>query len=141
MMFLNHDDQLYIIYTQVIHLIQLETSIKKKAAKNIEENQKEYFLREQMKVIQAELGNDSESEYEELHRQIVTKNLPKKVLEKLLKELNKFSKAPFGSPESAVLRTYLETCLEIPFEKYIRIDNTYLSPDVVAEMIKNTFSL
>ena len=103
-----------------IHLIKLETSIKKKAAKNIEENQKDYFLREQLKVIQAELGNDSQSESDEIYEQIKAKNFPKKVEEKLTKELIKFNKAPFGSPESAVLRTYLETCLEIPFEKYTK---------------------
>ena len=103
-----------------IYLIKIESSIKKKAAKNIEENQKEYFLREQLKVIQAELGNDSQSEFDELLEQIKEKNFPAKVEEKLYKELVKFSKAPFGSPESAVLRTYLETCLEIPFEKYTK---------------------
>lgn len=103
-----------------IYLIKLESNIKKKAAKNIEENQKEYFLREQLKVIQAELGNDSQSEAEELYDQIKSKNFPEKIEEKLIKELVKFSKAPFGSPESAVLRTYLETCLEIPFETYTK---------------------
>lgn len=101
-----------------IQLIKLETSIKKKAARSIEEHQKEYFLREQMKVIQAELGNDSQNESEELYVQIKSKHFPKKVEEKLIKELVKFNKAPFGSPESAVLRTYIETCIEIPFEKY-----------------------
>ncbi len=103
-----------------IQLIRLETSIKKKAAKSIEEHQKEYYLREQMKVIQAELGNDTQSESEELYAQIKEKRFPKKVEDKLIKELIKFNKAPFGSPESAVLRTYLETCLEIPFEKYTK---------------------
>ncbi|MBQ4510914.1 MAG: endopeptidase La [Clostridia bacterium] len=103
-----------------IHLIKLEAMIKKKAARSIEENQKEYFLREQMKAIQAELGNDSQSESEELYEQIKAKHFPKKVEEKLTKELIKFNKAPFGSPESAVLRTYIETCLEIPFEKYTK---------------------
>ena len=48
----------------------------------------------------------------------MSKHFPKTVEDKLLKELVKFNKAPFGSPESAVLRTYLETCLEIPFGKY-----------------------
>ena len=116
-----------------IHLIQLETSIKKKAAKNIEENQKEYFLREQMKVIQAELGNDSQSEAEEIYEQIKAKHLPKKVEDKLTKELVKYNKAPFGSPESAVLRTYLETCLEIPFEKYTKDETSVKNARKVLE--------
>lgn len=116
-----------------IYLIKIETSIKKKAARNIEENQKEYFLREQLKVIQSELGNDSQSEAEELAEQIKEKNLPKKVEDKLFKELVKFNKAPFGSPESAVLRTYIETCLEIPFEKYTKDETSVVNARKVLE--------
>ncbi len=116
-----------------IMLIKLETSIKKKAARSIEEHQKEYFLREQMKAIQAELGGDSQSEAEELYEQIKSKRFPKKVEDKLLKELIKFNKAPFGSPESAVLRTYLETCLEIPFEKYSKDETSVASARKILE--------
>ncbi|MBE6674370.1 MAG: endopeptidase La, partial [Ruminococcaceae bacterium] len=101
-----------------IKVIKLEGAIKRKTSAKIDESQKEYYLREQLKVIQSELGNDSQSESEELYDQIMSKHFPKEVEEKLLKELVKFNKAPFGSPESAVLRTYLETCLEIPFGKY-----------------------
>lgn len=116
-----------------IMLIKLETSIKKKAARSIEEHQKEYFLREQMKAIQAELGGDPQSEAEELYEQIKSKHFPKKVEDKLLKELIKFNKAPFGSPESAVLRTYLETCLEIPFEKYSKDETSVASARKILE--------
>ena len=101
-----------------IKVVKLEGMIKRKTSIKLDESQKEYYLREQMKVIQAELGNDSQSETEELYDQIMAKHFPKDVENKLLKELAKFSKAPFGSPESAVLRTYIETCLEIPFDKY-----------------------
>lgn len=101
-----------------IKIIKLEGNIKRKTNAKIDESQKEYYLREQLKIIQNELGNDSQSESEELYEQIMAKRFPKRVEEKLLKELSKFNKAPFGSPESAVLRTYLETCLEIPFEKF-----------------------
>ena len=101
-----------------IKVVKLESSIKRKTNAKIDESQKEYYLREQLKIIQGELGNDSQSESEELYDQIISKHFPKNVEEKLIKELGKFNKAPFGSPESAVLRTYLETCLEIPFEKY-----------------------
>ena len=101
-----------------IKVIKLEGAIKRKTNAKIDESQKEYYLREQLKIIQNELGNDSQSESEELYEQIMSKHFPKEVEEKLLKELTKFNKAPFGSPESAVLRTYIETCLEIPFGKY-----------------------
>ena len=101
-----------------IKVIKLEGIIKRKTSIKIDESQKEYYLREQLKVIQSELGNDAQSESEELYDEIMSKHFPKAVEDKLLKELVKFNKAPFGSPESAVLRTYLETCLEIPFGKY-----------------------
>ena len=103
---------------QEIKIIKLEGSIKKKTNAKIDESQKEYYLREQLKIIQNELGNDAQSESEELYDQIMAKHFPKAVEEKLLKELSKFNKAPFGSPEAAVLRTYIETCLEIPFNVY-----------------------
>lgn len=105
---------------QEMRIVKLEGLIKKKTNAKIDESQREYYLREQMKVIQSELGNDAQSEGEELYNMIMEKQLPKNVEEKLLKELSKFNKAPFGSPESAVLRTYIETCLEIPFGVYSR---------------------
>ena len=105
---------------QEMRIVKLEGLIKKKTNAKIDESQREYYLREQMKVIQSELGNDTQSEGEELYDMIMSKQLPKNVEEKLLKELSKFNKAPFGSPESAVLRTYIETCLEIPFGVYSR---------------------
>ncbi len=101
-----------------IQIVKYERNLKKKTSQSIEEHQKEYYLREQMKVIQNELGIDSQSDSEELYDQIIEAKLPKIVEEKLLKELNKFNKAPFGSPEAAVIRTYIETCLEVPFNKY-----------------------
>ncbi|MBQ8147070.1 MAG: endopeptidase La [Clostridia bacterium] len=101
-----------------IKVVKLEGAIKRKTNAKIDESQREYYLREQLKIIQGELGNDAQSESEELYEQIMSKHFPKAVEEKLLKELTKFNKAPFGSPESAVLRTYIETCLEIPFEKF-----------------------
>lgn len=108
---------LYLLEKEM-QVIRYEKSIKKKTAQSIEEHQKEYYLREQLKIIQAELGNDAQSEAEELYDQIMDAHLPKSIEEKLLKELSKFNKAPFGSPEAAVLRTYIETCLEVPFNKY-----------------------
>ncbi len=103
---------------QEIKIIKLEGVIKRKTSIKIDENQKEYYLREQLKVIQSELGNDTQSESEELYDQIMSRHFPKDVEDKLLKELVKFNKTPFGSPESTVLRNYLEICLDIPFGKY-----------------------
>ena len=116
-----------------IKIIKLEGVIKRKTTVKIEENQKEYFLREQLKIIQSELGNDVQSESEELYDQIMGAHFPKDVEDKLLKELVKFNKAPFGSPESAVLRTYIETCLEIPFNKYSNDETSTKNADKILE--------
>lgn len=106
------------ILSREARIIKIEAGIQKKTKEKIDESQKEYYLREQIKVMQSELGNDTASESEELYDEIIAKKFPKSVEEKLLKELYKFNKAPFGTPESTVLRNYIETCLEIPFDKY-----------------------
>ena len=114
-------DALIKILSREMKILKIEKDIHKKTKAKVEENQKEYYLREQLKAIQSELGTESESD--ELYEAIMSKHFPKYVEEKLLKELSKYNKAPFGSPENTVLRTYLETCLEIPFGKYSK-DNT-----------------
>ena len=106
------------ILSREAHIIKIEAGIQKKTKERIDESQKEYYLREQIKAIQSELGNDTASDSEELYDEIIAKKFPKAVEEKLLKELYKFNKAPYGTPESTILRNYIETCLEIPFGKY-----------------------
>ena len=111
------------ILTKEAKILSIEKDIRQKTKSKVEESQKDYFLREQLKVIQSELGNDTQSESDEIYEAIMKKSFPEAVQNKLLKELSKFNKAPFGSPEATVLRTYLETCLEIPFSTYSK-DNT-----------------
>ncbi len=101
-----------------IKLIRLESTIHKKVKQQIDENQREYYLREQLKVIQGELGLDSGDEASEFIEKIKDADLAPKIKEKLLKEATRLSKAPFGSPEATVLRGYLETCLDIPWGKF-----------------------
>ncbi len=116
-----------------IKIVKLENKIKRKTSARIDENQREYYLREQLKTIQAELGNEAQSESEELYDLIMARHFPKNVEEKLLKELSKFNKAAFGSPESAVLRTYIETCLEIPFGKYSKDETSVVNARKILE--------
>jgi ATP-dependent Lon protease len=113
-------DVLVKILAKEAKIIKIEASIQRKTKEKIDESQKDYYLREQLKVIQSELGNDTQSDSEEIYEEIMSKKFPKEVEDKLLKELYKFNKAPFGTPESTVLRAYLETCLEIPFNKYTK---------------------
>ena len=98
-------------------LIECEHNIQSIVREKIDRNQKDYFLREQIKAIQSELGEDEDDEISEYEQKIEQAALPENVREKLYKELNKLSKTPFGAAEGTVIRTYLDTCLEFPFGK------------------------
>ena len=99
-------------------LLSVELSIHKKVREAIDENQRDYYLREQLKVIQGELGADSEDEAEEYYDKIDNAKFPKEITDKLYKEVGRLAKSPFGSPEATVLRNYLDICLEIPFTTF-----------------------
>ncbi len=108
---------LCVIIEDELKLIRTESVIHKKVKEQIDENQREYYLREQLKVIQGELGMDSGDDVAEFMEKIRSALLPEKVEKKLMKEVNRLSKTPFGSPEATVSRGYLETCLDIPWGK------------------------
>ncbi len=99
-------------------ILRCEMDIHKKVRAKLDENQRDFYLREQIKVIQGELGDDGQSEVDEFFDRIEAANLPKEVEEKLTKETNRLSRTPYGSAESTVLHNYLDECLEIPFGKY-----------------------
>ncbi|MBO7309767.1 MAG: endopeptidase La [Clostridia bacterium] len=96
-----------------IALLACEMDIHKRVRSNLNQNQKDYYLREQIRVIKNELGEGDEND--ELVERIMSAKLPDEVREKLLKEAERMSKAPFGSSEATVSRSYLETCLDIPW--------------------------
>lgn len=96
-------------------LLECEHDIQMQVREKIDRHQKDYFLREQIKAIQSELGEDEDDEIREYEEKIAAANLPDDVQEKLYKELGKLAKTPFGAAESTVIRSYLDTCLEFPF--------------------------
>ena len=99
-----------------IEMLRLDADIQSKTHANIDRNQKDYYLREQMRVIREELGEgDEQSEFEEYNTQIKALHLEEKAEEKLLKDVSRLKKQPFGSSEAAVLRNYLDTVLELPW--------------------------
>ena len=98
-------EKLLIVIEEEKMLLQCERDIQIQVREKIDRSQKDYFLREQVKAIQAELGEDEDDEIREYEERIMAKNLPDDVREKLLKELNKLSKTPFGAAESTVLRS------------------------------------
>ena len=99
-----------------IEMLRLDADIQSKTHANIDRNQKDYYLREQMRVIREELGEgDEQSEFEEYNAKIKALHLEEKAEEKLLKDVSRLKKQPFGSSEAAVLRNYLDTVLELPW--------------------------
>ncbi len=99
-------------------ILRCEMDIHKKVRAKMDQNQRDFYMREQIKVIQSELGEDGQSEIDEFFDRIEEAHLPKEIEEKLVKETNRLAKTPYGSAESTVLHNYLEECLDIPFGKY-----------------------
>ena len=100
-----------------IQVLSIESQISEKAKEQIDESQREYFLREQMKAISYELGDDDnpQEEADELRERIEKLALPKLQNDKLIKECDRLSKMPYGSHEASVILSYVETCLELPW--------------------------
>ena len=101
---------------QEIEMLHLESDIQEKTRVNIDQQQKDYYLREQMRAIREELGEgDDIKEFAEYEKGILLLNLPEDSEQKLMKDLARLKKQPFGSSEGAVLRNYLDTVLELPW--------------------------
>ena len=101
---------------QEVEMLNLEREIQEKTRAAIDQNQKEYYLREQMKIIREELGEgEDENEFENYALKIRNLKLPEDQEKKLLKDVDRLKKQPFGSSEGAVLRNYLDTVLELPW--------------------------
>ncbi|WP_436512356.1 endopeptidase La [Clostridium thermobutyricum] len=109
--------KLLFIIDEEISIIKLQKKIGKTVKDKADKSQKEYFLREQIKAIQEELGeDDEESEISNLEEQIQNRNLPKEVKEKALYEVKRLKSMSSNSSESNVAKTYIEWILDIPWE-------------------------
>jgi len=103
---------------QEVELLRLESDIQEKTRASIDRNQRDYYLREQMKAIRDELGEgDEEAELEDYTKFILGLKLSPEHEKKLLKDVERLKKQPFGSSEGAVLRNYLDTVKEIPWNE------------------------
>ena len=98
-------------------ILSIESQISERAKAQIDRNQREYFLREQMRAIADELGegDNTQKEADELRSKIEKLGLPQEQHDKLIKECDRLSKMPEGSHEGSVIVSYLETCLELPW--------------------------
>jgi ATP-dependent Lon protease len=105
------------VLTKEINILELERKIQNRVRKQMEKSQREYFLKEQMKAIQQELGEKDERtvEVEEYRKRIEEANLPEKVKEKALEELSRLEKMPPMVAEAVVVRTYLDWIVGLPW--------------------------
>lgn len=103
-------------------LLRIESHIEEKVREQMDENQKDYYLREKLSAIAEELGEgeNPRSEAEEYIRRIKELGLPAKSEEKLLKDCDHLRRMSPGSQEGTVLRNYLDTCLEMPWNTFSR---------------------
>ncbi len=129
-LFIKHEDKLEILalfepYKRIetaleliedeMDILRLENDIHRKTRERINRSQREFYLREEMRAIQDELGDGGVSEIDEYRQKIASLELPEDVRKKLLKETDRLAKSPFGSAEATVIGNYLDICLEIPW--------------------------
>ncbi len=107
------------ILEREIAVAKIEARLNQKVRRHLDEQQREAFLREQLRVIQGELGGESaDPEEADLLARIADAPLPDEIREKLSAQAKKLHQMPFGSSESALIRNYVETCLELPWNQY-----------------------
>ena len=99
--------------TRELKILSIEKELSEATQEAMNRSQRDYYLREEMKIIQSELGEDDDLEV--YRAKIEALPVSDEIREKLLKELGRLAKQPFGSSEAAVIRGYLDTCLEIPW--------------------------
>ncbi len=106
-------EKLIVILEEETTLLECESAIHKEVRSRLNRNQKEYYLREQLRVIKEELGDTGE--VDEYFDRIADMHFPEEIETKLLKDAERMSRLPFGSAELSVMRTYFETILDIPW--------------------------
>ena len=108
------------ILAHEVEVISLEVDLEHKVRSRVAQVQKDMILREQLKVLQHELGDDGDEEIAEYTDKIEKLKLPEEIHKKLMKEVDRLAKQPYGSAEASVIRNYLDVCLEMPWHKTTR---------------------
>ncbi len=112
-------EKLIVILSKEIEILEVENDIHARVKKQMDKNQKDYYLREQLKAIQKELGDGEgvAAEVEVYKEKIAEANMPEEVEKKVLKEVGRLLKIPQGSAEGSVVRNYLDWVVELPWDK------------------------
>lgn len=107
------------LLSKEISIIKMELGIQDKICQQLDKNQRDYYLREQIRAIQEELGegDDVFADSDEYKEKIYALNLNEECTDKLIKEATRLTKVQYSSPEGGVIRAYLDTCLELPWNK------------------------
>ena len=130
-------EQLMALIEAEVDLLQVEKRIRGRVKQQMEKSQREYYLNEQMKAIQKELGEMEDaapSELESLEQRINASGMPKEALEKARAELNKLKMMPPMSAESTVVRNYLDWMLQVPWKKRSKVRNDLALAEQVLEV-------
>jgi len=112
-------EQISVVLAHQLEVLELSHKIQGRVRESIDKNQREYFLQEQLKAIQTELGQKDlrTEELKQLAQNIAKAGMPKKVEAEAIRELDRLSKIPPASPEYSVIRTYLDWVCELPWSK------------------------
>ena len=110
------------ILTREIHILSIQNEIHNKVNSAIDKGQRDYFLREELSVIKRELGEDDspEAESEEYLKRLSELNMSEDSKARLVQEVQKLAKLPYGSQEAAVIRGYLDTVIALPWNSYTK---------------------
>jgi ATP-dependent Lon protease len=100
-----------------IEILELEAKIRQRVRQQVDKSQKEYYLKEQLRAIQEELGHDALSEIEELREKVRSKGLPPEIDARVRKELDRLERMPPHSAEMVVLRNYIDWILALPWQE------------------------
>ena len=122
-------------------VLLINQDIQNKVKSRLEKNQRDYVLREQMKLIREELGDDMQSEIDEYEKKLEELKAPDVVKEKLEKEISRFKASAGNSAETGVLRTYIDTLFEMPWSKTSRDNKNIDGLEKVKERILEFLSV
>lgn len=111
------------IITKELEILRIDKKIAAQVHKQVDKNQKDYYLREQIRAIRGELGDNDGSEIDEYREQMEAKQLPEYAKKKLAKEIDRLKDLPSGSHEGPVARNYIECMLDLPWNE-VTADNT-----------------
>ena len=108
------------ILAHEVSVLKLEAELEGKVRSRVAQVQKDMILREQVKVLQHELGDDGDEEIDEYNDRIARLTVSEEIRKKLEKEVDRLAKQPYGSAEASVIRNYLDVCLDMPWNKFTR---------------------